>query len=64
MSIEDYDGIYKLWINTPGMELNTVDDSKEGIEKYLLRNPNTCFVAEKNGEIIGAIRFSLSKQKY
>ena len=51
----DYEDVYDLWLNTPGMGLNTTDDSKTGIEKYLLRNPNTCFVAEKNGEIVGVI---------
>ena len=55
MMIDDYDGLYRLWLNTPGMGLNTADDAKEGIEKYLLRNPETCFVAEKDGEIVGAI---------
>ena len=55
MTINDYDGVYNLWINTPGMGLNTTDDSKEGIEKYLKRNPTTCFVAECDGEIIGVI---------
>ena len=55
MTIDDYDSIYRLWLNTPGMGLNTTDDSKAGIEKYLLRNPNTCFVAEENNEIIGVI---------
>ncbi|MEE1249640.1 MAG: hypothetical protein UHU19_10525, partial [Lachnospiraceae bacterium] len=34
MQISDYDSIYNLWINTPGMGLNSVDDSKEGIEKF------------------------------
>ena len=55
MSIDDYDGLYHLWIHTPGMGLNTTDDSREGIEKYLQRNPATCFVAETQGKIIGAI---------
>jgi len=55
MIINDYDGVYELWINTPGMGLNTTDDSREGIQKYLQRNPNTCFVAEQDGEIIGII---------
>lgn len=55
MTIEDYDSVYALWLSVPGMGLNTVDDSREGIEKYLLRNPKTCFVAEEEGEIIGAI---------
>ncbi len=55
MTIEDYDGVYNLWINTPGMGLNDIDDSREGIKKYLDRNPNTCFVAEEDEKIIGVI---------
>ena len=55
MSIHDYDGVYNLWINTPGMGLNTTDDSREGIAKYLKRNPTTSFVAECEGTIIGVI---------
>lgn len=55
MTMEDYPGIYDLWINTPGMGLNETDDSREGIEKYLKRNPTSCFVAEDNGKIIGVI---------
>lgn len=34
MDIQDYDSVYNLWINTPGMRLNITDDSREGIEKY------------------------------
>lgn len=55
MTAADYEGVYRLWVSTPGMGLNTTDDSREGIEKYLLRNPKTCFVAESDGEIIGVI---------
>lgn len=55
MKIEDYEKIYDLWTHTAGMGLNTTDDSREGIVKYLLRNPNTCFVAEDNGIIAGVI---------
>lgn len=55
MKIEDYEKVYDLWIHTEGMGLNTIDDSREGIAKYLLRNPNTCFVAEENGELVGVI---------
>ncbi len=47
VTIEDYDLIYYLWISTEQSKraLNPVDDSREGIEKYLKRNPNTCFLA-------------------
>jgi len=55
MTINDYEQVYSLWLNTPNMGLNNLDDSKEGIAKYLVRNPNTCFVAEENGNIIGVI---------
>ena len=55
MQIEDYDSVYALWISTPGMGLNNLDDSREGIAKYLKRNPTTCFVAEAEGKCVGVI---------
>lgn len=55
MTINDYPQVYALWLATPGMGLNNVDDSQEGIAKYLVRNPGTCFVAEKNNAIVGVI---------
>ena len=54
MTIGDYHDVYDLWLNTPGMGLNDNDDSEAGIRRYLLRNPNTCFVAERDG-FIGVI---------
>jgi ribosomal protein S18 acetylase RimI-like enzyme len=39
----------------PGVGLNNLDDSKQGIEKFLQRNPETCFIAEKDNRIIGVI---------
>ena len=55
MTRTDYDSVYALWLSTPGMGLNTTDDSREGVAQFLLRNPATCFVAEAEGEIIGVI---------
>ncbi len=55
MTPADYDRVYALWLSTPGMGLNTTDDSQAGIEKYLARNPSTCFVAEEGDEIVGVI---------
>lgn len=55
MIITDYDKVYNLWRSCPGMGLNNIDDSKEGIEKFLNRNPDTCFVAEEDEQIIGVI---------
>lgn len=61
--IEDYDIIYELWNSTEQSRraMNPVDDTREGIEKYLKRNPTTCFLAyindeaEKDKRIVGVI---------
>ena len=55
MIADDYDRVYDLWLSTPGMGLNTTDDSREGIARYLARNPNTCFAAEEDGQLVGVI---------
>lgn len=55
MIIEDYDNVYRLWTLTKGMGLNNLDDAKTGINIFLQRNPNTCFVATFHNEIIGTI---------
>ena len=54
MTADDYDSVAKLWNSSRGVGVND-DDSKENISKYLLRNPDTSFVAVENGEIIGAV---------
>ncbi len=54
MKIEDYKEVYNLWLSCTGIGLNNLDDSKGGIEKFLKRNPDTCFVAEDT-KIIGVI---------
>ncbi len=55
MTGQDYAGLYTLWTSCKGMGLNDVDDSEEGICRFLARNPQTCFVAEQDGAVIGAI---------
>lgn len=63
VTIEDYDQIFALWNSTEQSKraLNPVDDSREGIERYLKRNPTTCFLAlSKDGsgdasEVVGVI---------
>ena len=55
MTIKDYEKVYMLWLSCAGMGLNTLDDSKEGIDKFLKRNPDTCFVAEDSENIVGVI---------
>lgn len=55
MKLDDYDAVYAIWLSCPGMGLNDVDDSREGIERFLARNPESCFVAEDGGEVVGVI---------
>ena len=57
VTAEDYDALYELWSSTEQSRraLNPVDDSREGIERYRKRNPNTCFAAVREGRIIGVI---------
>ena len=55
MTIKDYEKVYQLWLSCEGMGLNNQDDSKVGIDTFLKRNPDSCFVAEDNSKIIGAI---------
>ncbi len=55
MSIEDYCDVYELWLSCKGMGLNDVDDSENGIARFIERNPETCFVAELDGSIVGSV---------
>lgn len=55
MTIADYDTVYALWLSCEGVGINTVDDSREGIGRFLRRNPETCFIAEQEGEAVGSI---------
>lgn len=60
--IGDYDLIYELWNSTEQARraMNPVGDSRKGIERYLKRNPTTCFLAylnecTENHKIVGVI---------
>ena len=55
MTMDDYKAVFELWMNTSNMGLNNVDDSEAGIARFLSRNPDTCFTAETDGKIVGAI---------
>jgi ribosomal protein S18 acetylase RimI-like enzyme len=55
MTIADYDGVYALWMSCRNMGFNDVDDSREGIERFLRRNPETVFIAVEDGEVEGVI---------
>ena len=55
MTIDDYDDVHALWMTIKGFAIRSIDDSREGVERFLKRNPGTSVVAEEDGRIIGAI---------
>ncbi len=55
MRIDDYDGVWDLWMSCKNMGFNDLDDSREGIARYLRRNPGTSFLAEEDGRTVGVI---------
>lgn len=55
MTIEDYQGVYELWMTIKGFAIRSIDDSKEGVERFLKRNPTTSVVAVEDGKVVGSI---------
>ncbi|WP_346662954.1 GNAT family N-acetyltransferase [uncultured Merdimonas sp.] len=55
MTIEDYDKVYALWKTIGGFGLRSMDDSREGIARFLKRNPATSMTAWDGDKLIGAI---------
>ena len=55
MTIEDYEGVYELWMSIKGFAIRSIDDSKVGVERFLKRNPTTSVVAVEDGKIVGSI---------
>lgn len=55
MTIEDYDSVYALWKTINGFAIRSIDDSREGVEIFIRRNPTTSVVATLDGEVVGAI---------
>lgn len=55
MTMGDYDAVHTLWMGIHGFGIRSIDDSKEGVERFVKRNPTTSMVAEVNGNLVGAI---------
>ncbi|NLL78889.1 MAG: GNAT family N-acetyltransferase [Clostridiales bacterium] len=55
MTIEDYEQVYMLWKTIKGFAMRSIDDSREGVERFLKRNPDTSVVAVEDGRVVGAI---------
>lgn len=55
MNIDDYDEVSRLWHKIKGFSIRSIDDSREGVERFLQRNPETSVVAVEDSKIVGAI---------
>ena len=55
MTIEDFDQVHAMWMTISGFAIRSIDDSREGVERFLRRNPTTSVVAEEDGKIVGSI---------
>ena len=55
MDIKNYPEIKRLWENTAGVGLSGNDDTRKSIKLFLEKNPNTCFVAKHDENIIGTV---------
>ena len=40
MTIDDYEGLHALWMTIHGFGIRSIDDSKEGVKRFLKRNPD------------------------
>ena len=55
MKMDDYKEAYNIWTETEGMGLRSLDDSEEGIGRFLKRNPSTCFICRSGETLAGVI---------
>lgn len=55
MDIQDYEQVKELWLKIKGFAIRSLDDSKEGIERFLTRNPGISVVAIEDDHVVGAI---------
>ena len=55
MTADDYEEVKALWMTIKGFGIRSIDDSKEGVERFLKRNPTTSVVAIEDGKVVGSI---------
>ena len=55
MTLQDFEPVHDLWMTIHGFGIRSVDDSKEGVERFLRRNPGMSVVALCEGEVVGSI---------
>lgn len=55
MTIDDYEEVYALWMSIKGFAMRRLDDSRDGVARFLKRNPDASVVAVADGKVVGSI---------
>lgn len=55
MEEKDYEQVHNLWMSIKNFAIRSKDDSREGVIRFLRRNPGISVVAEEDGKVVGAI---------
>ena len=55
MTMDDFEAVHALWMEIHGFGIRSSDDSREGVERFIRRNPTTSMVAVAEGKVVGAI---------
>ena len=55
MQIDDYENVRRLWGSIHNLGIRSVDDARDGILRFLNRNPGISVVAGYGEEIVGTI---------
>ena len=56
MTIDDFEQVHSLWMEIHGFGIRSIDDSKEGVERFIRRNPATSMMAEEQDFIMSVYR--------
>ena len=55
MTIEDYEEVSALWHRIKGFSIRSSDDAREGVARFLKRNPDSSVVGVEDSRGVGAI---------
>lgn len=55
MTMGDYDEAFEMWLQAGKSGIRSLEDSREGIGRFLERNPDTSFIAEIDGRVVGVL---------
>lgn len=52
---QDYEEAYEMWMRAGKSGVRAIEDSRDGIVRFLKRNPDTSFIAQIDERIVGVL---------